>query len=182
MSVSQRIFSTVCNHGNHKDVALTIIGSDGILKDTTHNHAHRKSPSHDQSKGKVIQLASSKLRWDFATLICCCKKKLFCGRWAKHAGSLLTHLLSPLLSAKQQLHKRCSSSICYSRATWPVYFMAIYSPRLKFLYFSQTSSLLVMSPHHQLHPPNIKPLNSRPQKQTMKPLFEFAIIPCTRVM
>lgn len=77
LSVSQRIFSTVCNHGNHKAVALTIIGSDGILKDTTHNHARRKSSSPDQSKGKVIQLASSKLCWDFTTLICCCKKKLF---------------------------------------------------------------------------------------------------------
>ncbi len=102
MSVSQRGPSTVCNHGNRKDVALTIIGSDGILYRC---HTHGKPSSHNQSKGKVAQLASSRVRWDPVSVFCCCEKTFL---WEGE--------LSTLSSGGALLHIRTATESSWQRS------------------------------------------------------------------
>lgn len=91
VSVSQRIFSTVCNHGNHKDVALTIIGSDGVLKDATHTHEHRKSSYREQSfrESNATGVLKTPLGLCYFVLLPWKETFLWKVSYCKHAGFLL---------------------------------------------------------------------------------------------
>lgn len=67
-SVSQWGSSTVCSHGNHKDVALTIIAL--LYRCPSLPHAHTQGKSNDQSNSKVtFCVLQSLLR--LCCFICC---------------------------------------------------------------------------------------------------------------
>lgn len=143
MSASQQGSSTVCNHGNHKDVALTIIGSVGILY-TCHTHA-RKNPLLMIKVWENSHNSSSRVRWDFATVFCCSKKKLLMEAYLFLVELLFTfkQLLSPLLLAEEKLHWSCSNFIVLLKGnlTCLLYACLLSSSRLTLPFSIQQSSV-----------------------------------------
>lgn len=126
-------------------------------------HTHKENPMIKVTAKS--HFVSSRVCCDFAALLVVLKETLEPYLFWMAGWSLvlllqlcftLMQVLSPPLLAKKQLHKGCSSSTSSSRASWPVYFMAVYSAHPVFPCFSKTSSLVVMYPQQQLQPPNLK--------------------------
>lgn len=110
MSVSRQGSSTVCNHGNHKDVAPTI-KKEVMAYYTDATRTYEKPSSLDQSEGR----SHTTLR----------------PREAAGKSHFLREESWELLL--QRLHQSCSSSARCSRAARPVYFTPVCFCRPDFL-------------------------------------------------
>lgn len=151
MSVSRQASSTVCNHGNHKDVA-PIIGSDGISC-RCHTRTYGKPSPCDQSEGNVTQPPSSGV---FAAVFCCGGKKRQHLRWKASCAHWLlvqpcftfTPLPSPALFELFKFSVLLKGSLTCSLCA-----CLLSSPRLPPAFLNPVIRLL-----HRLQPPNIKPL------------------------